>query len=172
MAVIEFADAEDARNIPIGYKFAALYGPDCDHPTAPEQAARWDPPHRRYYTFRGDPVMSMLDFEPGTRDYQSPGLVREWLLGRQAAHRLHKREAWIYSDLSNAEQAAHAAHGLPFRWNIATLDGVKRSRDELSRLLVHWGVPAALALPELIAAQQWFGNGAFDANVCFVDSDW
>jgi hypothetical protein len=168
--MILFADAADAALIPTTYQYAALYSPDCDHPTPPEQAARWNYAHHRYYTFRGAPACSMIDFEPGTRDYQDPVLLRDWLTGRASMR--EAREAWVYCDLSNAATAARWGRGLPFRWNVATLDGIHRSRAELSALLQDWGVPADQARIEWIAANQWKDFGPYDANICFTDSDW
>jgi hypothetical protein len=164
--MILFGDSIDAQDIP--YEYAALYSKDCSYPS--QNADKFDPAHRRWYTFKGDPACSMIDFEPGTRDYQTPALLREWLTAR--LERDEKREAWIYSDLSNAAKAAFWARGLPFRWNVATLDGIRRSRQELSALLIDWGVPSAQAHPYLIVANQFRNDGKFDTNALFQLTDW
>jgi hypothetical protein len=166
--MISFGDSIDPNLIPFDY--AALYSADCDYPCPPEDAKRWDVEHKRWITFKGDANASILDYEPGTRAYQTPALVRNWLIHREASN--SKRRAWIYCDLTNASTAAHYARGEDWQWYIATLDGVRRSRAELSQLLLDYGVPPQYAVPSMVAANQWQKNAGYDSDTCFLDSDW
>ena len=179
--MIQFGDsAAGAHAIP--YDYAALYSADCDYPADKAEAAlKYDKGHARWITFHGDPHSSILDFEPGTRAYQDPALVRTWLLDR--ATQPDMRRSWLYCDLSNAAKAAHYARGHAFQWWLATLDGVRRSQRELSELLRHFGVPIEQSIPSLIAAHQWktvknesalphLWPGDYDADICFTDADW
>jgi hypothetical protein len=161
--VFEFGDAINPVNIP--FEYAALYSADCDYPCPPAQD-RWDAAHKRWITFRGAKECSIIDYEPGTRDYQTPELVTGWLKDRDEDHEI-KRPSWGYCDLSNAASFANAAGGYHFLWWIATLDGIRRSRQELSALLLDWGVPIRLTNPALIAANQWQNAGVYDASSCF-----
>lgn len=167
--MFEFGDSKNPVNIPFAY--AALYSADCDFPCPPEQD-RWDAAHKRWITFRGATECSIIDYEPGTRDYQTPELVAGWLEARedkqQAGDTHYEREPWIYCDFSNAASAAHAADNHHFLWWLATGDGIKRSRQELSALLLDWGVPLRLTNPALIVADQWkwVGN-EYDESSCF-----
>lgn len=160
--MFEFGDAENPVNIPFDY--AALYSADCDHPCPPAQD-RWDAAHKRWITFRGAHECSILDYEPGTRDYQTPELVSGWLVQREQADA--ERSSWIYCDLSNAASAAEHADNHHFMWWLATLDGIRRSRQELSALLLEWGVPLRLTNPALIAGNQWADRTAYDQSSCF-----
>jgi len=162
--MITFGDAVNADHIPFDY--AALYNQDCSYPCPTKQANRWDISHRRWITFKGNPHASIIDFEPGTRDYQDPVLLRDWLKAR--ARDRKTRSAWIYSDLANAALAAHWARGMHFHWWIPTGDRVRRSQAELSALLKDHGVPASQAAPDLIAAHQMNGvTTLYDENVCW-----
>jgi hypothetical protein len=166
--VINFGDSIDPKHIPFDY--AALYSRDCDYPCPPGDD-RWNIAHTRWITFKGDVAASIIDFEPGTRAYQTPALLRNWLIHREGMD--SERHAWIYCDLSNAQQAAMWARGEDWQWWLATLDGVIRSRAELSQLLIDHGVPPQYAGPAMIAANQWQKNDAgYDVSRCFVDSDW
>lgn len=166
--MFNFGDSKYPQNIP--FEFAALYSADCDFPCPADIAGHWDRGHKRWITFKGDPAASILDFEPGTRSYQDPELIRVWLEGR--ARNKSTRLPWVYSDLSNAQKAAQWANGYHFMWWIPTLDGIQRSRQELAALLSDYGVPANYAQPALIAAQQiktvyGTSDAEFDMDICF-----
>jgi hypothetical protein len=166
-----FGDAATAQNLVGKYDRVALYSADCDFPCPPDIADKWSVGNKRFITFKGDPTASIIDFEPGTRDYQTPDVLRSWLSER--AKRI-QRHPWVYTDLSNAEEAAYWAGTFPFYWWITTLDNIQRSRAELASLLLDYGVGTVLARAELIAANQWRtpDGGLTDQNVCFTDAAW
>lgn len=176
--MITFGDSANAHLLIDAYSHVALYSGDCDYPCPPEVAAHWDETQKRWITFRGNPDASIIDYEPLTRDYQDPALLRNWL---EARNRMKStRIPWIYSDLDNAATAAFYARGLVFNWWVATLDGVRRTPAQLADLLVAWDVPEELAEPRLVAANQWRqlhiktpdASGEADESVCFVNRDW
>lgn len=171
MAPFKFGDAAGANAQYIPYEYAALYSADCDYPTPPEVAARWDRGHRRYFTFRGDPECSMVDFEKYVALFTDEVAYREWLTDRANSESL--RRAWVYSDLANAEKAARWALGLPFMWNVADWSGTPKSRQELRNLLLEWNVPSDQCEISQIAAQQ-YNDGQigppvqYDSNICWA----
>lgn len=164
MTLITFYDAAEAINIETE-RYVALYGADTDHPCPPEIANRFDGAHKRWITFAGNDTCSIIDFEKYTRDFADPAILRNWL--RNRLEDKDTREAWIYSDLSNAPLAAHWARGLPFQWWIATLDGVRRTQQQLSDLMIAWGTPSQYAHPYLIGANQWRNEITRDQSVAF-----
>ena len=163
--MITFGDAANPDNIP--YQYAALYDYTCTYPATREQAARWDKDHTRWITFAGDPEASVIDWEPGTRDYQTPALLTKWLDDR--AHDHAGRWSWIYSDLSNAADASKCARGFAYMWWVSTLDGVARSKAELVNLLRDYGVTVEDCPIIYVAAQQVTTiDDRYDHNVCFA----
>ena len=155
--LIHAGDSEFAENITEPY--AELYSADCDFPCPPSIAKRWDPAHRRWFTFHGDPEASMIDFEEHVQIYTDETELRKWLTARRDSG--SRRASVIYSDLSNAAKAAHWARDLPFKWLVADWTGIK-TPFILAADLIRYGVPVDQAQHTDIAGQQY----AVDAKSC------
>jgi hypothetical protein len=161
--MITFGDSgPKPQDIP--YDHAALYSDDCDYPCPPDVAAKWPPVNRRWITFTGMYHCSIADFEPGTKIYESPSLLRGWARARE---RNQVGLSIVYCDLSNVKKALDALGKVPRVWWLATLDGVQTTAEALSqRLKDDFGVTVPASQ---IYGNQWQAGATYDTSDCYGD---